>query len=418
MVDLIRSGKAPEVICRKGAEGSLPVPVAEQIEILFLLTDSPEVDLRTRALDTLKGWKREEVTRVLADPQTPHDVLRLATVQVLGGREEFREVLLANAALSITFHNLLLRKTSIQPAARPVTAQPAAPKPAESEPLPAPPPPTPAPKAVKEEALQPEPAPAPPPEPSSPPAVAPVTVEPSASKAEVSEPLLAPSPPPPAPAVVKEEPLQPEPAPVPPPEPPSPASPAAEPPSMSEEEILAKLAAGAKIEDITGEHSEAPPEVTKRDDELTQMERETLIQKIGRMSVVEKIKSAITGNLETRNILIRDSNKIISRAVLQSPKISDTEAEGYAAAKNVSEEVLRLISMNRKFMKSYVVMRALVNNPRAPIDITMPMINRLNDRDLKGLSLNRNVPEVIRSMAIKAIKQKEEATKPKLPGKH
>ena len=151
---------------------------------------------------------------------------------------------------------------------------------------------------------------------------------------------------------------------------------------------------------------------------LPQQDRETLIEKISRMSVVEKIKAALTGNMETRSLLIRDSNKIISRAVLQSPKISDTEAESYAAAKNVSEEVLRLIAANRKFMKAYVVMRALVNNPRAPIDVTMPLIGRMNDRDLKGLSLNRNVPDVIRSLATKVIKQKEEASKPKLPGRH
>jgi hypothetical protein len=183
-------------------------------------------------------------------------------------------------------------------------------------------------------------------------------------------------------------------------------------------EILAKLAAGAKIEDVAGAHVEAPPEVTKRDDDLTPKDRETLIEKINRMTVVEKIKAALTGNMETRSLLIRDSNKMISRAVLQSPKISDQEAEGYAAAKNVSEEVLRLIAGNRKFMKTYVVMRALINNPRAPIDVTMPLIARMSDRDLKGLSLNRNVPEVIRGLAIKAIKQKEEATKPKLPSKH
>ena len=162
---------------------------------------------------------------------------------------------------------------------------------------------------------------------------------------------------------------------------------------------------------------EAPPEATKHDDELTQKDRETLIEKIRRMSVVQKIKAALAGNLETRALLIRDSNKIISRAVLQSPKVSETEAENYAAAKNVSEEVLRLIAGNRKFMKSYVVMRALTHNPRAPIDVTVPLLRRMNDRDLKGLSLNHNVPEVIRGMATKAIKQTEEASKPKLPGR-
>lgn len=217
------------------------------------------------------------------------------------------------------------------------------------------------------------------------------------------EPLL----PPPMQEAAIESPSKPEPEPA--------SIPAAEEAAV---EILAKLAAGAQIEDVTGAQAEAPPEVTKRDDELTQKDRETLIEKINRMTVVEKIRAALTGNMETRTLLIRDANKIISRAVLQSPKISETEAESYAAAKNVSEEVLRLIAMNRKFMKTYVVMRALVNNPRAPIDITLPLLNRVNERDLKGLSLNRNVPEVIRSMAIKMIKQREEATKPKLPGKH
>jgi len=148
------------------------------------------------------------------------------------------------------------------------------------------------------------------------------------------------------------------------------------------------------------------------------LEKETLIQKIGRMSAVEKIKAALTGNQETRMVLIRDSNKLVARAVLQSPKLSDAEIEGYASAKNVSEEILRLIATNRAFRKSYSVIRSLINNPRAPIDIALPLLNRLNERDLKMLTTNRNVAEVVRGMAIKMMKQKEEATKPKLPGKH
>jgi len=146
-------------------------------------------------------------------------------------------------------------------------------------------------------------------------------------------------------------------------------------------------------------------------------ERITLIQRIARMSAAEKIKTALTGNQEERLALIRDSNKIVSRAVLQSPKISDMEIENIAGMKNVTEEVLRLISMNRKFAKSYNVIRSLINNPRLPIDVGLPLLCRLNERDLKGLTLNKNIAEVIRSMAIKLIKQKEEANKPKLPGK-
>ena len=146
-------------------------------------------------------------------------------------------------------------------------------------------------------------------------------------------------------------------------------------------------------------------------------ERETLLQRINRMTAAEKIKAALTGNQEERLILIRDSNKIVARAVLQSPKLSDMEIENFAAMKNVTEEVLRLIAMNRKFMKSYSVIRSLLNNPRTPIDVALPLLNRMNDRDLKGLMINKNVAEVVRGMAQKMVKQKEEANKPKLPGK-
>jgi hypothetical protein len=346
LVDLIRSGKAPEVIRRKGAEGNLPLPAEDKIEILTLLAAAPEADLREKALDTLRGWDRTEVRRIMASPRTAPDVLSFAAKQLLPQREELREILLWNPSLPAEFHHLLKPKPAPKPAAVAAPAPPTQPPP---EPVP--------PRAVQEAAKEP----------------------PSKSEPEPASILAA---------------------------------------EQAEVEILAKLAAGTPIEEVAGATTEAAPEVTKPDDELTPNDRETLIEKINRMTVVEKMKAALTGNLETRSILIRDSNKIISRAVLQSPKISDTEAEGYAAAKNVSEEVLRLIAVNRKFMKTYVVVRALVNNPRAPIDVTMRLIARINDRDLKGLSLNRNVPEVIRSMATKAIRQKEEASKVKLPSKH
>ena len=147
-------------------------------------------------------------------------------------------------------------------------------------------------------------------------------------------------------------------------------------------------------------------------------ERQTLLQKINHMTVAEKIHAALMGNQEERTILVRDSNKIVSRAVLQSPKLSDQEVENIATMKNVSEEVLRLLAMNRKFIRSYGVARNLINNPRTPIDTGLPLIHRLNDRDLKELSRNKNVAEVIRSMANKLVRQKEQANKPVLPGKH
>jgi hypothetical protein len=184
------------------------------------------------------------------------------------------------------------------------------------------------------------------------------------------------------------------------------------------EEIHSRLLQAAKSE--TAETMSVPQPAAKVEEPAATdgTERETLIQRINRMTAVEKIKMALTGNQEARTILIRDSNKIVARAVLQSPKVTDAEIESFAAAKNVSEEVLRLIATNRAYMKNYSVARALLNNPRAPLDITLHLLGRMNDKDLKLLGSNRNIPETIRTMAIKLMKQKEEAKKPKLPTGH
>jgi len=379
-VDLIRFGKVPEVICRKGATGELPLPAEDKIEVLVFLASGPNHRWHAEAFETLKTWDNAEVRRVMASPQTAPDVLRFGAEHLAADNEELRDILLWNPSLPIDSHIRLQHTIVVNPPSIPEVVPPAV---SEPEVIP----PTPPAEVVEELAATPAPEPVPEPLPVVAPEV----------------------------ALLPEAQAGPEIPPAPPVQPTVPLSLATEEAAV---EILAKLAAGAQLEDVTGVAVEAPPEVTKRDDELTQKDRETLIEKVNRMSVVEKIKAALTGNMETRVLLIRDSNKIISRAVLQSPKISDTEAESYAAAKNVSEEVLRLIASNRKFMKTYSVMRALINNPRAPIDVTMPMLGRINERDLKGLSLNRNVPEVIRSLAIKMMKQKEDAGKVKLPGKH
>jgi hypothetical protein len=146
-------------------------------------------------------------------------------------------------------------------------------------------------------------------------------------------------------------------------------------------------------------------------------EKVTLLQRVRRMSAFQKVKVALLGSQEERMILVRDPNRFVARAVLQSPKVSDHEVENFASMKDVSDEVLRLIVLSRKFMKNYAVVRALVNNPRTPIDVGLPLLHHINERDLKWLAVNRNVSDVIRSAADKFIKRKEEANKPKLPGK-
>ena len=136
-MDLIRSGKAPEVILRKGAEGNLPLPVEDKIEILALLATAPEAGLREIALATFQGWNGGELRRIMASPQTSPTVLCFAAQQVLAGREDLRETLLWNPSLPAAFHDLLQPEHASMPAVAGAEAEP--PKPPQPEPLAQPP---------------------------------------------------------------------------------------------------------------------------------------------------------------------------------------------------------------------------------------------------------------------------------------
>ncbi|MCI0418623.1 MAG: hypothetical protein L0312_05280 [Acidobacteria bacterium] len=134
-------------------------------------------------------------------------------------------------------------------------------------------------------------------------------------------------------------------------------------------------------------------------EEMAEDERLSTIQRIARMTVSERVQTALKGNREERIILIRDANRIVASAVLDSPKLTDSEVEAIALMKNVSEEVLRLVGTKREFAKNYTVIHNLVKNARTPIATTLGLINRILTNDLRALSRNKNVPEVLRKTA-------------------
>lgn len=130
------------------------------------------------------------------------------------------------------------------------------------------------------------------------------------------------------------------------------------------------------------------------------------LQKLARMTVGERVQAAMKGNKDERFILIRDGAKVVALAVLESPKVTDTEAEMFASMKNVQEAVLRGIAAKRRYIKNYAVIRALIANPRAPLDLTLPLMPHLLVMDLKHLSMNKNVSDLLRKLAQKMFREK------------
>jgi hypothetical protein len=135
-------------------------------------------------------------------------------------------------------------------------------------------------------------------------------------------------------------------------------------------------------------------------------ERGGIVTKIARMKVAQRVKLALLGTREERALLIRDTSRVVYRAVLGSPKLTETEVEGFATQKNVGQDVLRMISMNRKFMKNYTILKNLATNPRTPIDVSLPLLNRLLPNDVRMVASSRDVPETIRKMAQKLLRSR------------
>lgn len=128
-------------------------------------------------------------------------------------------------------------------------------------------------------------------------------------------------------------------------------------------------------------------------------ERLAVVQKIAKLGVPERMALAMKGTREERMVLVRDPNKIVAISVLSSPRITETEVEAVAKMANVSEEVLRAIANTRTWMKNYAVCAALTRNAKTPVAVSMNLIARLTEKDLKMLSIDRNVPDILRLTA-------------------
>ena len=139
---------------------------------------------------------------------------------------------------------------------------------------------------------------------------------------------------------------------------------------------------------------------------IAEKKAKSRFQEIQDMPVPDKIKLAMTGDKEARSILIKDSNKQVQEAVLDSPRISDMEIVAVANSRNVPDEMLRKIAVNRQWMKNYQVRLGLVNNPKTPLPMGLKIIGTLMLADLKRLSKNKGVSNVLSSAAQRFVMRK------------
>jgi hypothetical protein len=126
-------------------------------------------------------------------------------------------------------------------------------------------------------------------------------------------------------------------------------------------------------------------------------------------SVSEKIRRATLGTGAERLLLVRDTNRLVSAAAAKSPGLKESEAVQISASRSVSDEVLRIIAMNRDLVRSYQVKINLVQNPRTPFTFASRLVPHLRDSDLRTLSRSKNVSAAVAQIVQQQISRKQKA---------
>jgi len=134
---------------------------------------------------------------------------------------------------------------------------------------------------------------------------------------------------------------------------------------------------------------------------------QTILQKIQKLSVSNKIHLALRGGKEIRSILLRDPSKEVVLTVLENPKLTETEIELISKSRSIPDEVLRKITKKREWMRNYNVIMGLVTNPKTPPGISVVLVNELKTRDLAILEKNKNVVEGVRATAKKILRARK-----------
>lgn len=184
--------------------------------------------------------------------------------------------------------------------------------------------------------------------------------------------------------------------------------------NMSRPEILTLLLENPDIPDEVRQQVAGALQVpVKARSEIVKVKKspeartQTILQKIQKLSVSNKIHLALRGGKEIRSILLRDPSKEVVLTVLENPKLTETEIELISKSRSIPDEVLRKITKNREWMRNYNVVLGLVTNPKTPPGISVVLVNELKTRDLAILEKNKNVIEGVRATAKKILRARK-----------
>ncbi|MBN1946381.1 MAG: hypothetical protein JW797_11945 [Bradymonadales bacterium] len=156
--------------------------------------------------------------------------------------------------------------------------------------------------------------------------------------------------------------------------------------------LFAQFLAQSQIEEAT--QSESEP----LDDEEKKAPASRMVF-LSNLPVSQRIRFATLGNRDDRNFLIRDSNRLVHLAVVNSPKATEQDAINWSYNRSLPEGVISSIANHREWLRNYQVKVNLISNPKLPLQSALRILPHLLPRDLKALSTNRNIPHQLTRQA-------------------
>ena len=179
---------------------------------------------------------------------------------------------------------------------------------------------------------------------------------------------------------------------------------------VAAQQHVAEAQAEAALEQIgaTGPDGEEMAVAPGSAEERAQEEKKlSITQQMMKLSVAKKIEWANKkGNREVRTILLRDPNKLVQLAVIQSSRITEGEIAKVALSRTAPQEVLQYIYNNRQLMKNYQIKLNLINNPKTPVGVSMRFLSTLRMAEVKAVAKNKNVPQGLATQAKKMVEKK------------
>ena len=170
----------------------------------------------------------------------------------------------------------------------------------------------------------------------------------------------------------------------------------------------AAQAAAAELDDESVEREARALERAQAapDEPEAKVSKKSAAGRIRDLGIAQKVRLAMIGTKSERSILIRDTNKIVARAVIRSPAVSDSEAISFASMKTLPDEIIKYITTNKKWLRHYQMKKALVMNPKTPTAVAIRLLRHLRSPDLKAIARSRGVPGPVMKSAKQLLKSR------------